>query len=400
MMDVLKIGAAFGLIVLLLRLRWNLGLVMLLGAVLLGSVYLIGPVEQAKVILASSIDIVTIDVVAALALIMVLENILRKKGVLKRMMDSLVNVARDRRIAMAALPGVIGLLPSAGGAAFSAPMVQEAAADADITPERKAFVNYWFRHIWEYISPLYPGFLLATAVTGTPINTFLLSQLPLPLAVVGVGGFLGFRGMPMQRERTKGDLKDVKTLFITLLPITVSIILVIFFKMRLAIAMAAIVAAMLLLYRYSPQEILTTLRESLSLNALFMVVGIMVFKGMLEASGAIEALPLFFQRSGLPVGAVVFALPFLVGLLTGLTVGFVGATFPLIMVMMGGHPAPAVVTFAFASGFAGIMLSPTHLCLLLTVRYFNADMAGVYRLMYLPVFLVFAVGLIQYWVLS
>jgi len=398
MTDVLKIGAAFGLIVLLLRLRWNLGLVMLLGAVLLGSVYLIGPKEQAKVILASSRDRVTIDVVAALALIMVLENILRKKGVLKRMMGSLVNVARDRRIAMAVLPGVIGLLPSAGGAVFSAPMVQEAAADADITPERKAFINYWFRHIWEYISPLYPGFLLAAAVTGTPINTFLLSQIPLPLAVVGVGALLGFRGMPVQKEPTKSNLKEIKTLFVTLLPITVSIVLVVFFKMRLAIAMAGIVAAMLLLYRYSLREMLATLRESLSLNVLLMVVGIMVFKGMLEASGAIEALPLFFQRSGLPVGVVVFALPFLVGLLTGLTVGFVGATFPIITALFGGHPGLGTVTFAFASGFAGIMLSPTHLCLLLTIRYFNADMSGVYRLLYLPVFLVLAVGLLLFWI--
>jgi hypothetical protein len=44
------------------------------------------------------------------------------------------------------------------------------------------------------------------------------------------------------------------------------------------------------------------------------------------------------------------------------------------------------------------MLSPTHLCLLLTIRYFNADMAGVYRLLYLPVFLVLAVGLLLFWI--
>ena len=193
MTDLVKIGAAFALIVLLLRLRWNLGLVMFAGAVLLGALYRIGPVEQARVILRSGIDPVTINLVTGLVLIMVLENIIRKKGVLKRMMEAVVNVARDRRIAMAVLPGVIGLLPSAGGAAFSAPMVQEAAADVDMNPERKAFINYWFRHIWEYISPLYPGIVLAAAVTRVPMNELLLSQLPLPLAVVGVGALLGFR---------------------------------------------------------------------------------------------------------------------------------------------------------------------------------------------------------------
>ena len=123
----------------------------------------------------------------------------------------------------------------------------------------------------------------------------------------------------------------------------------------------------------------------------------MVFKGMLDASGAIEALPVFFRESGLPTVVVLFTLPFLVGLLTGLTVAFVGATFPIITAMMGGHPDPATVTFAFASGFAGVMLSPTHLCLLLTVQYFKADLAGTYRLLYVPIVLVFLVGLIRLW---
>jgi hypothetical protein len=168
--------------------------------------------------------------------------------------------------------------------------------------------------------------------------------------------------------------------------------------MPLAIAMASIVIAMMLFYRYSFPEIQATLRESISLNVMLMVIGIMVFKGMLDATGAIEALPVFFRQSGLPMGVVLFALPFIVGLLTGLTVGFVGATFPIITAMMGGNPDLGVITFAFASGFAGVMLSPTHLCLLLTIRYFNADMAGTYRLMYLPVLLVLTAGLVRLWI--
>jgi hypothetical protein len=393
MTDLVKIGAAFACIVLLLRLRWNLGLVMLAGSVFLGALYRIGPVDQLRVFLQSSIDPVTVNLVTGLVLIMVLENIIRKRGVLKRMMEAVVNVARDRRIAMAVLPGVIGLLPSAGGAAFSAPMVQEAAADADLRPERKAFVNYWFRHIWEYISPLYPGIVLAAAVTRMPVGELMLSQLPLPLAVVGVGALLGFRGMRTEKVAGRRDWQELKALFATLSPIIASLVLVAGFNLPLAPAMLSIVAAMFGWYRYSVQDILQTLRESVSVNVMLMVVGIMVFKGMLDASGAIEALPAFFQQSGLPTAVVLFALPFIVGLLTGLTVGFVGATFPIITAMLGGSPDPGAVTFAFASGFAGVMLSPTHLCLLLTVKYFKADMAGTYRLLYLPVLLVFLVGL-------
>ena len=397
MIDLLKIGAAFVVIILLLRLRWNLGAVMLLASALLGALYLIGPLEQVKVLILAGADPVTLNLLGALVLIMVLENIIRKRGLLKQMTDSLSRVARDRRYTMSILPGVIGLLPSAGGAAFSAPMVQEAAGEISISPERRAFINYWFRHIWEYCSPLYPGIILVAAVTKIPLNSLLLSQLPLPVAVVAVGALFCFRGIEghaMPGERKKEDLRD---LTVSLLPIIASIVMVVVFKLNLSVAMAGIVAVLFALYRYTISEIGIALRESISLNVILMVFGIMAFKGMLEATGAIESLPRFFRESGLPPAAVFFALPFLVGLLTGLTVGFVGSTFPIIVAMTGGHPDPAVITFAFASGFAGVMLSPTHLCLLLTVQYFKADLAGTYRLMYVPVLLVFLVGCLRLW---
>jgi integral membrane protein (TIGR00529 family) len=389
----IKITATFIVIVFLLRKRWNLGLVMLTASLLLGALYGIGPLEQGKVVFRSSIDEVTLKLLSALLLIMVLENVIRKRGLLLMMTESLTRVARDRRISMAVLPGVIGLLPSAGGAQFSAPMVQEAAGEAAIAPERRAFINYWFRHIWEYISPLYPGIVLAAAVTKLELNSLLFSQLPLPLSVVGVGALLAFRGVPGGGKGSRGDWKDIKALVLSTLPITASIVMVVVFNINLAVTMALIIIVLFLIYRYSFREIGNSLKESLSLNVVLMVIGIMVFKGMLDASGAIEALPVFFEESGLPHGVVLFALPFLVGLLTGLTVGFVGSTFPLVSAMFGHSPDPAAVTFAFASGFAGVMLSPTHLCLVLTIRYFKADMAGTYRLMYMPVLLVFFTGL-------
>jgi hypothetical protein len=275
-------------------------------------------------------------------------------------------------------------------------MVQEAAGGIPVSPERRAFINYWFRHIWEYCSPLYPGIILVAAVTKLPLNKVVLSQLPLPIALVIVGTLFCFRGVPASALPDVRRKEDFRDLIVSLLPIIASILLVVGFKLNLSAAMAAIVITLFIVYRYPVSEILTAVRESISLNVILMVFGIMAFKGMLDASGAIERLPILFRESGMPPAAVYFSLPFLVGLLTGLTVGFVGSTFPIIVAMTGGNPDPAVVTFAFASGFAGVMLSPTHLCLLLTVQYFKADLAGTYRLMYVPVLLVFLVGLVVY----
>ena len=89
MSDLVKIGAAFSLIVVLLRLRWNLGLVMFAAALFLGTLYRIGPFGQAKVFFSSAVDPVTINLVTGLMLIMVLENIMRKKGVLALFMTLL-----------------------------------------------------------------------------------------------------------------------------------------------------------------------------------------------------------------------------------------------------------------------------------------------------------------------
>jgi len=397
MIDIIKILATFALIVVLLRLRRNLGLVMFAATVFLATLYRLGPLEQARVMVRSTIDPITVNLVTGLVLIMVLENIIRKKGLLTRMREAVVNVVRDRRIAMAVLAGVIGLLPSAGGAAFSAPMVQGAAAEVAMEPENKAFINYWFRHIWECVSPLYPGVVLAAAVTKVPINTFLISQLPIPLAVIGAGALCGFRGITSDTIRGSRSMKEIKALVVTLLPIIISIILVAVFKMPLAFAMISVVTGMFVVYRYSWSEIGAAFRESFSINVVLMTVGIMVFKGMLDASGAIDALPRFFAESGMPTFVILFMLPFAVGLLTGLTVGFVGATFPIITALLGGHADVGSITFAFASGFAGMMLSPTHLCLLLTIQYFKADMAGTYRLLYVPVLVVFLAGLARLW---
>ena len=79
MSDLVKIGAAFSFIVALLRLRWNLGLVMFAVAVSRDALPR-RPLRPAKVFFLSAVDPVTINLVAGLVLIMVLENIMRKRA--------------------------------------------------------------------------------------------------------------------------------------------------------------------------------------------------------------------------------------------------------------------------------------------------------------------------------
>ncbi|MDH4232459.1 MAG: DUF401 family protein, partial [Nitrospirota bacterium] len=97
----------------------------------------------------------------------------------------------------------------------------------------------------------------------------------------------------------------------------------------------------------------------------------------------------------IPLLPVLCLLPFMTGMLTGITVGFVGSTFPLLISMTGGV-SPAHMSLAFAAGFIGVLLSPVHLCLVLTKEYFKADLWGIYKKTLPASAIIFIAALIEY----
>jgi integral membrane protein (TIGR00529 family) len=321
------------------------------------------------------------------------------------MVESLFNLLPDPRLVMAGMPAMIGMLPSPGGAVFSAPMVKEAARSLDIPPDQKAFINYWYRHIWEYVSPLYPGIILVSAITTLSFQTLALAHLPFALSVVLWGVPFGFRGIstvPVGSDhRLKSRGRALLTFVLSISPIIGTLLLVVVLRVNVVLSMGGVTLFLYLLHRYSPRAIFESLRESISLKGLFLVIGIMIFKEILEVTGALTSISHLFVASGLPKLLIITTIPFLAGLMTGLTIAFVAITFPILLPLMGGvPPEPWLVAIAFGSGFAGVMLSPVHLCLILTRDYFEADMAKVYRRLFLPSALVFASVVISWLVWS
>ncbi|MBI5189372.1 MAG: DUF401 family protein [Nitrospirae bacterium] len=398
MPDLLKILSVFALVVWLLKLKWNLGGVMLIAAGVLGLLMGLGPLDILGISYKACVAPSTVSLIVALALIMVLENILRKTDTLKKLVESLKGLLGDHRVVMALMPAIIGILPSAGGAYFSAPLVEESASGCSVHADRKSFINYWFRHIWEYVSPLYPGFILMAAVAGVPMGRVFLYQVAFPITVLLTGAALGFKDVPPPAPgvRKERNLKDLVPFIASFSPILSVMVLVMALKVDIAIAMVAVVSALFAWFRYSPTKIWATMKESLSIKTLVLVLGVMVFKGVMEGSGAVDDLPDFFASVGVPTALVLFILPFLVGLMTGITIAFVGVTFPMILPLIGGQdPDMAMLAFAFASGFAGVMYSPVHLCLVLTKDYFKSELAPIYRMMLVPEALVVAVAVVQ-----
>jgi integral membrane protein (TIGR00529 family) len=396
MQDILKILLILILIIILLKRRWNIGAVMIISSIILALFYRIGLLNFGIAFIKASTDITSLNLIIVLYLIRIFENIMRKRGIMKNMMDLFRGMFMDRRVLMASMPALIGLLPSMGGALFSAPMVDEASIGTGISPEKKAFINYLFRHPWEFILPLYPGLLLASAITAYPLRDVILLNMPYTMCMIAGGIIWGLAGIGREKEGVRRV--TVKGL-LSFLPLFLIIILVMVFHLDLTISMSAVILLLIIVLRYSHANILETLLESISVEIIMIILGVMTFKAVMEQSGAVTNISSFLSETGTPVLPVLFIIPFISGLLTGMTIGFVGSTFPIILGLEGAQNLSAI-SFAFASGYVGVLLSPVHLCLILTKGYFHAALPRIYRKLIMVGILIMITALAEYYILS
>jgi len=395
MLDILKITLVFVVLLIFLRLKWNIGYVLLLASGLLAVLYGMGLTVIVSTVKSTVADPVTIKLFFALTLIKVLEMVLREKHVLARMTEASRDFLKRKKAVIISMPMLIGLLPSLGGAYFSAPMVEESTRGLSMSPEEKGFINYWFRHPWEYVLPLYPGVLLASAISMLELRSLILANVLYALLMIATGVFFGLRGLKggygaggekdksaEVKKENGGGIHNSSWLgrsgLLSFLPVAAILLMVIVLHMELHYALGITILALFVFYRFKTAEAFRTLKHGFTMDVVVLIFGTMLFKFTMENSGAVVRLSQYFTERGIPLLPILFMLPFLFGLLTGITVGFVGSTFPLIISLAGGAHLNQIV-LAFVSGYTGVLLSPVHLCLVLTREYFKADAWGIYR---------------------
>ena len=373
----------------------NIGYVMLMASGVLAFLYLMPPLSIFSTVKNALIGRVTIKLALALTLIKSLELILREKDFLSEMMKASKALLLKKKAVIVSMPLLIGLLPSIGGAYFSAPMVDESTKGMNMSQEEKAFINYWYRHPWEFILPLYPGILLASAISGIELRNLIIANTAYAVFIVITGLVFSMREAAGSFAKTEGISGKGLLSFI---PIAAVLLFVVILHLELHYALLAVMIALFAFYRFKVKDIIRVLKHGLSTDVILLILGVMLFKETMETSGAVKNLSGFLTSKGIPFTPILFLLPFVTGLLTGITVGFVGSTFPLILSLNGGASI-GVISFAFASGFIGVLLSPVHICLVLTREYFKADMWGVYRKIIPAGAIVFLVAVLEYLIL-
>src|SRR5512143_3084197 len=135
MPDILKLAAVFASMLLLLRMKWQIGYVLTASAAILAALYMMPLQAILKTVRTTVTDPVTIELFLALTLIRILEMVLREHQVLAQMTEAEKNILKKKKPVVISMPLLIGLLPSLGGAYFSAPMVNESAKGLNMSLE-------------------------------------------------------------------------------------------------------------------------------------------------------------------------------------------------------------------------------------------------------------------------
>jgi integral membrane protein (TIGR00529 family) len=261
-----------------------------------------------------------------------------------------------------------------GGSLLSAPFVDKLLPSE--RSDRKLVLNYWYRHIWEYFYPLYSGMAWIITVMKVEPLSILCYMAPMSLIMVAAGIPL-IRRTP--RETPPGLATDEKAHRLLLIgwPILFAVTISLA-GLPLWLSVIAAVAAFVAVNRRLAQFVLPYLFSKKTIFTIFMTAGIVYFERIVREAGVATAIYQALQSYNAEV--VVFTLSLIIGLLTGISIAFISIVFPIIspFLITGGVVDMPLLTFAYAGGFTGVMLSPTHLCLIVTTDFFKTRLVTVY----------------------
>ncbi|HDO31063.1 MAG TPA: DUF401 family protein [Desulfobacteraceae bacterium] len=323
----------------------------------------------------------------------------------------------SRALSLVLIPAAIGLVPMPGGALFSAPLVGETIRGKEVPAAWKAAVNYWFRHVFEYWWPLYPVVIVTLSIFHIGTWQFFALQITFTFVCLAAGWFfLLRRRLDLLADDVRPETKDGASLSTVLLPIFIVVIATLLLPGpagrlvpaasatldKLLSMFAGLVLSLLLIAWQGRGDkdvrLFRNLASDKTLNVVFTLGGVMIFQAMLGASGLLPEAGRQLGNSFVPVEVVIAFLPFLAGLVTGIAIGFAGPSFPVVVGLAAAtHLSQAsTLVLAFSMGYAGMMLSPMHLCYILTLRYFHARMASAYAYLLPCVLTVAAWGILMH----
>lgn len=410
---ILKIALAFTSILVASRFGLGLGWSILLHSVLL-CLWTGTGIDGLLSLSRSLIEPKNYLLYIVISLLLFFTEALRSTGRMEKTVKALTAYIRNKRILFAGLPALVGLLPMPGGALFSAPLVDSVDEDKSLTNEHKSSLNYWFRHIWEYWWPLYPGVILAIRYSELPPWLFFCIQVPLTGASLIGGYFFILRKVKKKEAILNESEKFDKTAAAqTLLPIGILVLSAITLPLigpslhvpkgleSLIGMVIGLLISLTIIFAENHAAIPKAIKKFNTISTwglLLVVVSISAFSSVLQMHIDEKGTTLVllardeFIKMGIPLIIIFMVIPFISGLVTGVAFGFVGASFPIVFALLGENPSigtiMATATFTYGFGYLGMILSPIHICYVVSNQYFKVPFSKTYPFIIGPTIIV------------
>jgi uncharacterized protein len=368
-------------ILILIRIKVPVAFGVLAGCVLL--ILFVIPLKNVPSLLLTTIeDKQTWQLLIVVPCTMAFSSLMEQKGMLTRLSAALEGIGP--RLAVHALPVVIGLVPMPAGALVAATAVKGLADRLKLTPEQITFINYWFRHIWEFSMPIYPAIIVASSVLGIPMSIMVKTLFPMTLLSIVLGVIVSYRMLRKTSTTSKEARDSTKNIVLALCnaawPILLLIILI-FSKVEAWIAFPVTLLVLVIQQKVKWQQMKKALKYGLNPLILLLLLAVMLYQMTVKNSNAAGVLVANMQSIGLPPVLMLVGVPILIALALGYGPAISGVALPLLLpyiVTSSGIQTPTLL-LACVSCQVGQLLSPSHLCFCLSVEYFKTTLGKVYR---------------------
>jgi len=337
-----------------------------------------------EVIINPSIVLLALSVL----LIPILGGIMEESGL---MLELIQNMKVSKKVALMVSPALFGLLPVAGGALMSAPIVDQ--IDPALDPNRKVAINVWYRHVLLLIYPLSSAILVASVLSGISLYLIVLALLIPFFLMVFVGYFTLLNPVDKSKESTNRNLKLV---FHNLIPLIIAPIidflgrlffpisfpeLFIFIGLIISISIALKFAKMNVFNIKEISRKMKVWRFPLLIISMFLFLSIFLESGVPEQISALN----------LP-----FALFISIGFILGFTTGRVqlpsSILIPIYLVQNLVLSMPIIdFVFLYFAIYLGYLITPLHPCLAYNINYFKTNYIKSFKHIVIPTLICFGI---------
>jgi len=360
--------------------RVNLGITLNSTALLL-ALLSISWLEIPTIIYNTSVDLRTISVVFASFGIMVMSQLYKETRVINDLSESLSRIIKNSKLLVSILPAIIGLLPVAGGALMSAPLVEAETEKLGLKAEKKTYVNVWFRHTIFPVYPISQILILTATLTGLTLTSIIVRQIPIVISMIITGYLIGLwktTSTGRRKENSKTNLSsELKRFAIAFSPILATIIVVVGLGVDVSIAAFLGVAVLVLIAKPSFEVFQRPFRNWATYGISLAAFGAFFLRNVVEATELSEIFEAFVANGSVDDLMLLIAIPAVLAFFVGSPLGGVAISYSILEGIVNFTPKSAALLYI--SSYLGYIVAPTHLCLVLTADYFKCSFGRLYN---------------------